>query len=217
MSRRTVNLQLVLGAAVALGVSGCSKTHVVTRNVGSGATDNTSGDAPAHAVAVPLEGGAASTPRLPLLPVADVGLPGGATRFDYQDIDAARGYLVIAHMNDAAVLVVRLRDGSLVKEFPGIHVPRGVVAAEDVGRIFVTSQPDSLVLLDSVTLSEIGRVATGNGPDGDGWDPVHKVVGGALASAMAEAQVEGARPSHAVRSSARLTAFARSAACPRPQ
>ena len=177
MSRRTANLQLALGAAVALGVSGCSKTNVVTRNVGSGATDNTSGDATAHAVAVPLEGGAASTPRLPLLPVADVGLPGGATRFDYQDIDAARGYLVIAHMNDAAVLVVRLRDGSLVKNFSGIHVPRGVVAAEDVGRIFVTSQPDSLVLLDSVTLSEIGRVATGNGPDGDGWDPVDKVVG----------------------------------------
>ena len=30
--------------------------------------------------------------------VADVGLPGGSTRFDYQEIDPAKGQLVVAHM-----------------------------------------------------------------------------------------------------------------------
>jgi hypothetical protein len=41
---------------------------------------------------------------LPLVLVADVPLPGKANRFDYQDIDVAHGQLVIAHMNDAAVV-----------------------------------------------------------------------------------------------------------------
>lgn len=31
--------------------------------------------------------------------------PGGASRFDYQEIDAAQGHLVIAHMNDGAVVI----------------------------------------------------------------------------------------------------------------
>jgi hypothetical protein len=36
--------------------------------------------------------------------VNDVPLPGGSTRFDYQEIDSEKGQLVIAHMNDDAVL-----------------------------------------------------------------------------------------------------------------
>jgi YVTN family beta-propeller protein len=121
-------------------------------------------------------GGAASA-RFPLELVADVGLPGKAVRFDYEDIDAARGHLIIAHMNDASVVVANLSDGSVVKVLPNIPVARGVVVAPDVGRIFVTSSPDTLVIVDSSSLSEIARVGTGHSPDGVGWDPVHKIVG----------------------------------------
>src|SRR6266540_503423 len=77
----------------------------------------------------------------PLVLVADVDLPGKAVRFDYEDIDAALGHLVIAHMNDASVLVVNLSDGSVVKLLPNIPVARGVIIGDDVGRIFVTSSP----------------------------------------------------------------------------
>jgi DNA-binding beta-propeller fold protein YncE len=108
--------------------------------------------------------------------VADVGLPGNPTRFDYQDIDAALGHLIIAHMNDGTVDVVSLRDGSTVKVLPNIPVARGVVVGVDVGRIFVTSSPDTLVIIDNKSLTEIGRVTTGNAPDGVGWDPTHKIV-----------------------------------------
>ena len=79
-------------------------------------------------------------------------------------------------MNDAAVVVVNL-DGSLVKVMSGIPTPRGVVVADEVGRIFVTSSPDRLVIIDNDTLAELGRVATGTSPDGVGWDPTHRVVG----------------------------------------
>jgi hypothetical protein len=146
----------------------------------AGGDDGGSDGASAADAAVVVSGSDGASPtaaHLPLVLVSEVDLPGGATRFDYQDIDAARGYLVIAHMNDGAVLIVKLSDGSVVKQFPGIPVARGIAVADDVGRIFATSSPHSLVIIDNMTLMEISRVVTGNGPDGDGWDPVHKVIG----------------------------------------
>jgi YVTN family beta-propeller protein len=119
----------------------------------------------------------AQSSRWPLQLVADVDLPGRANRFDYQDVDATHGHLVIAHMNDASVVVVNLSDGAVQKVLPNIPTARGIAVASDVGRIFVTSSPNKVVVIDSTTLTEITRVVTGNGPDGIGWDPVHKTVG----------------------------------------
>jgi DNA-binding beta-propeller fold protein YncE len=121
--------------------------------------------------------GAAPSAGLPLTLVADVALPGGATRFDYEEIDAAQGQLVVAHMNDNAVLILDLADGSVRKQLTGIPTPRGVAVADDVGIIFVTSTPSHLVLIDNQTLTEISRVGTGTAPDGDAWDPADKIVG----------------------------------------
>jgi DNA-binding beta-propeller fold protein YncE len=115
-------------------------------------------------------------PSLPLTLLGDVDLPGNAVRFDYQDIDPAKQHLVVAHMNDSSIVVVNL-DGSLVKLLPGIPTARGVVVADEVGRIFVTSLPNQLVILDNDTLTEVRRVPTGKSPDGVAWDPTHRVVG----------------------------------------
>ena len=122
-------------------------------------------------------GSSANVAGLPLVLVADVDLPGNATRFDYQDIDTAHGHLVVAHMNDASVVVVDLASSSVLKVLPNVPRARGVIVGENVGRIFVTSSPDRLVILDSAKLTEIGRVATGHAPDGVGWDPAHQIVG----------------------------------------
>jgi DNA-binding beta-propeller fold protein YncE len=125
--------------------------------------------------------GAESSPASPapqrLVLVADVPLPGKAVRFDYQDIDAAKQRLFIAHMNDASVVVVSTVDGKLVKVIGNVPTPRGVAVAESVKRVFVTSSPGKLVIIDSDALVEVGRVATGNGPDGVAWDFTHGVVG----------------------------------------
>jgi hypothetical protein len=122
-------------------------------------------------------GGSQTAPSLPLVPVADVDLPGNAVRFDYQDLDGAKGNLVIAHMNDASVVIVKVSDGSLVKVVPNVPTARGVVVADEVGRIFVTSSPNKLVILDNASLAEIARVDTGSGPDGVGWDAKDEIVG----------------------------------------
>jgi DNA-binding beta-propeller fold protein YncE len=115
--------------------------------------------------------------QLPLVLVGDVDLPGRAVRFDYQAVDEAQQHLVIAHMNDDAVLILKLEDGSLAKRLPGIATPRGVAVADQPPRIFVTSISDQLVIIDGITLDEVARVATGRAPDGVAWDPIHQVVG----------------------------------------
>ncbi len=114
-------------------------------------------------------------PELPLTLVSDVPLPGGSTRFDYQEIDPSRGHLVVAHMNDASVLVLNLADASVAKLLPSISTPRGVAVGD--GRIFITSSPSQLVIIDGTALTEIARVPTGNAPDGVGYDPVDHVAG----------------------------------------
>jgi hypothetical protein len=40
------------------------------------------------------------------------------------------------------------------------------------------------VLIDNKTLTEISRVGTGAAPDGDGWDPIDKIVGPATSSSI---------------------------------
>ena len=107
--------------------------------------------------------------------VADAPLPGSSNRFDYQEIDAAHGHLVVAHMNDSSVLVLNLADASIAAELDGIPTPRGVTSGD--GRIFVTSTPSKLVIIDGDLLKEISRVTTGAAPDGVGYDPVDHVVG----------------------------------------
>ncbi len=123
----------------------------------------------------PASSAAATAP--PLVLVADVALPGRAVRFDYQDVDSKNKRLFITHMNDASLVVMSTLDGSLLKVLGNIPMPRGVVVAESVKRVFVTSTPGKLVIIDSETLSELGRVATGSSPDGVAWDPKERVVG----------------------------------------
>jgi len=125
-------------------------------------------------VACTGKGGSAPTGTLLTL-VNDVPLPGAANRFDYQEIDAANNQLVVAHMNDNSVLVLSLADGSLKKLLPNIPTPRGVAVGD--GKIFVTSTPSKLVIIDATTLAEVARVDTGSSPDGDAYDPDDKIVG----------------------------------------
>jgi len=118
-------------------------------------------------------------PAFPLVLVANANLTGSASRFDYQDIDATNGYLVISHMDDNSVVVVNLSDGSVVQTLLNIPVPRGIAVASSVGRIFVTSSGtiNQLYIFDSTSLSQIGTATTGNAPDGVSWDPTDNVVG----------------------------------------
>jgi hypothetical protein len=107
--------------------------------------------------------------------VADVALPGDAVRFDYQEIDAENGHLVIAHMNDDSVDIVDMADGATLAEIDDVPTARGVTIGTSF--IYVTSSPDQVARIDRSTLALVDKVTTGSSPDGIDYDPDHRVVG----------------------------------------
>jgi DNA-binding beta-propeller fold protein YncE len=117
--------------------------------------------APAHASAAPA---------LPLTLVADVALPGGATRFDYQWVEGRRLY--IAHLGDSSLVVFDLDTQKVVQEVPNLPSVHGVVAAPSEHLVLATATADkSLALIDDQTLAVKSRVPAGEYPNGLAFDP----------------------------------------------
>jgi hypothetical protein len=167
-------LRIVFAVLLLAACQSCHGTPPVVTNAIDAATV-TDATREAH----PDAGGEAGapTPGLPLVLVGDIALPGRVSRFDYQEIDAANGRLVIAHMGDNEVVVVSLADGSTIGRISNITTARGIAVASSVNRIFATATTNQLVSIDATTLREVGRVATGSGPDGVAWDPIDQRVG----------------------------------------
>jgi DNA-binding beta-propeller fold protein YncE len=81
-------------------------------------------------------------------------------------------------MDDNSVVVVKLSDGTLVQLLSNKPIPRGIVVASNVGRIFVISNLNyQLYIIDSTSLAQNGIAGTGNAPDCVSWDPTDKIAG----------------------------------------
>src|SRR5438046_10584155 len=74
----------------------------------------------------------ASTAEAPLRVVADVPLPGSASRFDYQSLAPASGRLFISHMGAGQLVVFDLRAGRVIANLDGFATVTCVLAV-DVG------------------------------------------------------------------------------------
>ncbi len=57
---------------------------------------------------------------LPLTPVASVPLPGAASRFDYESLDANTGRLFIAHLAASEVVVYDVNANRVVATIPNV-------------------------------------------------------------------------------------------------
>jgi len=109
---------------------------------------------------------------LPLQPVADVSLPGGASRFDYQSVDPARRLLFIAHLDGGDVVVFDLRRRRILKDITGVSGAHGVLVVPALRQLYVTATGSrELVTFDERTLRPIGRAPAGTYPDGIAYDP----------------------------------------------
>src|SRR6266699_233796 len=64
----------------------------------------------------------ASTAEPPLRVVADVPLPGSASRFDYQSFEPASGRLFISHMGAGQLVVFDVRAGRVIVNWRGYPV-----------------------------------------------------------------------------------------------
>ena len=108
---------------------------------------------------------------LPLKHVADVPLPGNASRFDYQSVDPSRRRLFIAHMGDGHVVVFDLARRRVVKDIPDVPDAHGVLVAPKLRRLYVAATGDSqLVTFDERTFRQVRRAPAGSYPDGIAYD-----------------------------------------------
>src|SRR6266545_6879757 len=70
----------------------------------------------------------ASTAHAPLRVITDVSLPGSASRFDYQSLEAASGRLFISHMGAGQLVVFDVRAGKVIGNLDGFPTVTGVLA-----------------------------------------------------------------------------------------
>jgi YVTN family beta-propeller protein len=114
---------------------------------------------------------------LPLTQIARVSLPGAASRFDYESLDAKTGLLFIAHLAASEVVVYDINANRVVKTIPRIDQVHGVLAVAELGRVYATATgSNEVAVIDVRTLKVLTRVPAGNYPDGMAFDPIdHKL------------------------------------------
>jgi DNA-binding beta-propeller fold protein YncE len=110
---------------------------------------------------------------LPLETVADVALPGGATRMDYISVDPAARRVYLAHMGDGSVVAVDTAGQRVIAVAQGIPRVRGVLAVPARERVYAAAAGGSeLVVLATPSLNILARIPAGNA---DGLDYVPSV------------------------------------------
>lgn len=109
--------------------------------------------------------------------VADVPMPGGAVRFDYQSMDAQHGRLYIAHMNDDHLVVFDTAKREVVANLDGFRRVHGVIAVPEAERIFASATGDhQMIAVDMQSLKTVGKAGPIDYPDGLAYAPAVKRV-----------------------------------------
>jgi len=99
--------------------------------------------------------------------VADVPLPGPASRFDYQSLDPTDGRLYIAHMNADQLIVFDTKKREVVANLDGFNRVHGVIAVPELGRIFASVTGDHQVaIVDRASLKKLAQIGDIKYPDG---------------------------------------------------
>lgn len=121
---------------------------------------------------------AASAPvRGTLRLVGDVALPGSASRFDYQSVDAAARRLYISHMGAGTLLVFDLDANRVVGEVGDLGRATGVWAVPSQHTIYVSAPGrHEVAAVDERTLRVVARVGGIRFPDGIAYTPAEQRV-----------------------------------------
>lgn len=109
--------------------------------------------------------------------IADIPLPGGASRFDYQDYDASRHLLYIAHMGDGTVTIFNTQSQTVIGEIKGTDDVHGVLVVPQLHKVYASATGRrSVVALDTDQLKISASMPGGLYPDGLAYVPdLHKL------------------------------------------
>jgi DNA-binding beta-propeller fold protein YncE len=107
--------------------------------------------------------------------VADIPLPGGATRFDYCSIDANAGRLYFSHMGDGELMVFNTKAEKMVAHLPGFPTMTGVLVVPELKRVYGSvTKNHEVAVVDTETLKVVTRIPDGKFPDGLAYSPETK-------------------------------------------
>src|SRR5256714_4793014 len=124
----------------------------------------------------------ASTAEAPLRMVADVPLPGSASRFDYQSLEPTSGRLFISHMGAGQLVVFDVRAGRVIGNLDGFPTVTGVLAVPVEHRAYASATGDhTVVVVDDSTFRIVARVLGPRFPDGIAYAPAERRVFGPAA------------------------------------
>lgn len=108
----------------------------------------------------------------PVSVIADIPLPGRASRFDHQSYDATRHLLFVAHLGDGAVTAVDTRSQRVVANVEGLKQVHGVLAVPELGRVYASATGDRrIVAIDEVSFEIVASIPAGAYPDGMAYVP----------------------------------------------
>src|SRR5215831_972018 len=109
--------------------------------------------------------------------VADVPLPGGTTRFDYQSLDPNTGRLYLSHMGDGNVVVFDTKTNKVLTNVSGFPVVIGVLAVPALKSVYASvTRNHEIGVLDTEKLVVSKRIKDGKFPDGLAYSPeTHKL------------------------------------------
>jgi DNA-binding beta-propeller fold protein YncE len=107
--------------------------------------------------------------------VADIPLPGGTTRFDYQSLDAKAGRLYFSHMGDGELMVFDTGSEKLVAHLPGFPTMTGVLVVPSLNRVYGSvTKNHEVAVVDTESLVMVKRIPDGKFPDGLAYSPETK-------------------------------------------
>jgi DNA-binding beta-propeller fold protein YncE len=110
---------------------------------------------------------ARSIPTPGLRTVADIPLPGPASRFDYQSVDPAAGRLYISHMNAGRLVVFDLDSGRVVREVDRVPRVTGVWAVPDHHHVYASAAgAHEVAVIDDHSFDIVAHVEGIRFPDG---------------------------------------------------
>ncbi|MEX3934053.1 hypothetical protein AB4Y32_19975 [Paraburkholderia phymatum] len=105
--------------------------------------------------------------NLPLTHVADIPLPGRASRLDYESADPGRHLLFIAHLGDSEVIVFDTQASRVVARIGNIAAVHGVLVVPELSRVYASATgTNEIVAIDEATLKITARMPGGIYPDG---------------------------------------------------
>ena len=113
----------------------------------------------------------------PLRVVADVPLPGSASRFDYQSLEPASGRLFVSHMGAGRLVVFDVRAGRVIADLDGFPTVTGVLAVPPEHRAYASATgTHAIVVVEDSTLQIVAQVAGPRFPDGIAYAPAERRV-----------------------------------------